>query len=288
MSFSVADSQAPLKSDVDDHTTNEVKIDDVDVKTSDDTKSDDDESIFNQAKFKALKQFSKLIAPLYITFALASLVCLIMGALNVANLGIIWGLIIIALSVVGSGLGSWGVFKFGTIEMEIDRFKQENNKYQTEIDEMKDTRLQLTGTVQSMQKTINQTEDEAKNLEESLNEFEELRKSLEDVAKDNQDIYNLVTNLNTMADDMKNAAIASRKAALLEAYYDYDNRDGQPGLSVMEFKRVLNKLDKETQRKFENLQVDLDGDGIIDLKEYQKAVDIILGDMDIDDISNNE
>ena len=172
--------------------------------------------------------------------------------------------------------------------MEIDRFKQENNKYQTEIDEMKETRLQLTGSVQKIQKTINQTEDEAKNLEESLNEFEELRKSLEDVAKDNQDIFNLVTSLNTMADDMKNAAIASRKAALLEAYYDYDNRDGQPGLSVMEFKRVLNKLDKETQRKFENLQVDLDGDGIIDLKEYQKAVDIILGDMDIDDISNNE
>ena len=106
MSFSVADSQAPLKSDVDDHTTNEAKIDDVDVSVNDDTKTDDEESIFNQAKYKALKQFSKLIAPLYITFALASLVCLIMGALDVAKLGIIWGLIIIAVSVVGSGLVS--------------------------------------------------------------------------------------------------------------------------------------------------------------------------------------
>merc|ERR1712142_1070274 len=89
-----------------------------------------------------LSTFGRFIPFLYGTFALAILGMYIAGFVSEELKDLmIW--CILGTSLISSLLGAWAVYKYGVIQDQIDRLKEENSKYEKEIEELGNTRKQL-------------------------------------------------------------------------------------------------------------------------------------------------
>lgn len=182
----------------------------------------EDEEVEQGKKF--LKVFGKLIPTIFAILGIVILGVWIWGFIqtNMKRI-IIW--IILGCSLLASMLGAWAVYKYGVIQDQIDRLKEENTKYQAEIDTLKQTRVKLGTEVDSLQKTVQDLEQNAAELEAETNQFKGLITELEKIAGDNEDISNLLDNTNKIFKDMRKVVLENERAHLLSTYYECAFRD---------------------------------------------------------------
>merc|ERR1712228_604212 len=95
----------------------------------------------------------------------------------------IWA--ILGTSLISSLLGAWAVYKYGVIQDQINRLKEENAKYESEIGELTNTRKKLGDEVNDLQTTVHDLEHDAKELDEETKEFKGLVDELRNIAGDN-------------------------------------------------------------------------------------------------------
>merc|ERR1719412_2505230 len=157
---------------------------------------------------------------------------------------------ILAVSLVSSLLGAWAVYKYGVIQDQIDRLKEENAKYEHEINGLTKTRKRLGTEVSSLQTTVQDLEHDAKELDEETKEFEGLVDELRNIAGDNQDILALLDNTNKIFNDMRKVVLENERAHLLSTFYECAFRDEDNRMDENEYKRFLGRLSKRQREKF--------------------------------------
>eukprot|EP01084_Bolivina_argentea_P319292 553804_1 len=243
-------------------------------------KHGDEEDIVIDDETVKLAKFTKIIAPIFLVFGLFALICTIMSIAGVgAGDGWVMFMLVLLGTIVFSIIAALGVYKWGTVEEQIELFKEENSKYEHEIDELRQSREQLSGEVSKLQETTHSLERDVDNLKETLSQYDELKNSLSEICGDNQELNDLINDVNDMYTNMKNTILSNTRAGILSAYYDAALRDDEEGMSQKEYKRFLARLDKNTRgvfKSFGSFDVISGDDDIIDLDEFQKLVDRLL------------
>mmetsp|Transcript_9159 Transcript_9159/g.11454 ORF Transcript_9159/g.11454 Transcript_9159/m.11454 type:complete len:276 (-) Transcript_9159:260-1087(-) len=231
---------------------------------------------------KFLKVFGKLIPSIFALLALGILGVWIWGFIDVEMKKIIiW--IILGCSLLASMLGAWAVYKYGVIQDQIDRLKEENTKYQAEIDVLSQTRKKLGNEVNDLQNTVNDLKQNAAELERETQEFKGLITELEKIAGDNEDISNLLDNTNKIFKDMRKVVLENERAHLLSTYYECAFRDEQNKMRKNEYQAFLFRLSRKQRERFQKLGTfeQLAGaDGELDLNEFQDILEEVLKDVD--------
>ena len=101
-----------------------------------------------------------------------------------------------------------GVYKWGTVEEQIELFKGENDKYAQEIDELRSTKEQLAGEVSKLQETTSSMSRDVDNLKATLSQYDELKDSLKEICGDNEHLNDLINDVNDMYNSMKNTILS--------------------------------------------------------------------------------
>lgn len=144
-----------------------------------DDNDNDNDSVFDDIKYKTLNKFGKMIPPFFIGLAIVALLLAVTSCIGKSTNKfnpIFTGLILFVLTLFGSYLGAWASYKYGTITQQIERFKQENDKFADSLDSMKQSRTQLSGEVLFIQKSVDSMKTESKQLEANIDEFDDLRR----------------------------------------------------------------------------------------------------------------
>jgi len=185
----------------------------------------------------------------------------------------------LACSLIGGLFGAWGVYKWGTIQDEIDRLKGENQKYEGELGELKATKENLASQVTEVQTTVDQLNGSVGDLNQQLTAFDDLRVELEKMAGSSEDIAALVDKTTKVFHDMRKLALANEKASLLSLYYDVSFRDGEAGMNPKEYERFKGRLPKKQREKFEAMGTfqELAGaNNNLDLDEFEGILEKFL------------
>ena len=155
-----------------------------DNRSSNNSPNDHEESLKENTSI--LESITKLIiVPIYACVFLGTLILVLIEFEE------IWAvienfLVIIGLTFVGSGIGVYGVYKWGVISTEVERLNGENNKYEGELNLLKDDASHLKENVRKLQSTVNDLKQDTKELHESLKEFGSLIKSLNELSDENE------------------------------------------------------------------------------------------------------
>eukprot|EP01083_Nonionella_stella_P048613 129839_1 len=242
--------------------------------------NDEEEDVVVDAEMAQLAKFTKLIAPIFLVFGVFSLGFMIMSIVKVDKAdGWITFMILVVSTIVFSIIAALGVYKWGTVEEQIEMFKEENSKYENEIDELRGTKKQLGGEVTKLRETTNSMNRDVDNLKVTLSQYDELKESLQSVVGDNEKLNDLINDVNDMYDGMKRTILSNKRAGILSAYYDAALKDDDKGMNRREYKRFLARIDKETREDFESFGTfdEVSGaDDTIDLGEFQSMVDKLL------------
>jgi len=235
-----------------------------------------------EAGKKFIDIFGRLIPFLYGLFAIAILGMYVTGFVAETLKDVmIWA--ILGTSLVSSLLGAWAVYKYGVIQDQIDRLKEENAKYEHEINELTNTRKRLGNEVTELQTTVHDLEHDAKELDEETKEFEGLVEELRNIAGDNQDILALLDNTNKIFNDMRKVVLENERAHLLSTFYECAFRDDDNRMDKQEYNRFLGRLSRRQREKFKELGTfeELAGDdNHIDLQEFQDMLEEVLTEVD--------
>lgn len=226
------------------------------------------------------KACAKCIYPWFAVAFLTTLVVFIVGFAIKAK-ETFW--LIFLIGMVCSAVGTWAVWKFGVIEDQINKFKEENNKYRQQIDELTQTREALTTEVDGIQAHVGNLEKDASELDEQLGEFDELRKQLEDIAGENQKLNDMLNDTNKIFTDMRTTVLENERAHLLNFFYECALRDENETMDKREYRRFLGRLSAKQRQKFEALGSfeDLAGADLeIDIDEFQDMIRAVLSDVD--------
>mmetsp|Transcript_19325 Transcript_19325/g.30649 ORF Transcript_19325/g.30649 Transcript_19325/m.30649 type:complete len:291 (-) Transcript_19325:96-968(-) len=231
---------------------------------------------------KETYDMSKLVIYIYIVFGVVAL------GVTIAELAAAWNpqalFLIICLLTIGLALaGAYGVYRWGTVQEQIDRFEGENKKYESELVLLRSSKERIASDVQGISESNALLQKDVDELNKTYHEYDDLRKQLEEIAGDNEDINEMIGTLNGMCGKMKSAVVQNQRASILKIFYDVQFRDKNEGMSEGEYRRFHGKLDKETRARFDkygNFERLAGDDGIISLVEFQEALERILLDME--------
>lgn len=261
-----------------------VEMDDIDQAGA--PKTDEDIDVVEEDTC-GMKVFAKTILPFLYTTVFISLVMVILfptwGHTQPQGLQSLFLMLVVLPLIFGGVLCAWGTFKFGVIMDQINRFKEENNKYESELGVLRATKDKLAGEVEGLQSTVNELQQDASELENQLDQFEELRKQLEDIAADNEELNRMLEDTNNMFNDMRETVLQNERAHLLNFFYECALKDGDEGMSKREYRRFLGRLSQKQREKFEEQGTfeELAGDdNQIDLREFQGILEKVLSDVD--------
>mmetsp|Transcript_10246 Transcript_10246/g.15514 ORF Transcript_10246/g.15514 Transcript_10246/m.15514 type:complete len:283 (+) Transcript_10246:110-958(+) len=232
------------------------------------------------AETEKLSKFTKLISPLFLVYGVFVIVCTILSIIKVdGSEGWVTFFFVVIATVVFSVIAALGVYKWGTVEEQIDVFKEQNEQFQAGIDELKETKDQLKGEVAKLSETTKQLNRDVDSLKQTLGQYDELKNSLQLICGDNQKLNDMINDINNMYGNMKETIIANTRAGILSAYYDAAFRDDDEGMTRKEWKRFLAKLDNKTGELFSNygsFESIAGDDDVIDKMEFQRMVDDVL------------
>jgi len=252
----------------------EVKYDDNRVNVN------DEDDVVVDAEMAQLAKWTKIIAPVFLVYGLFVIILTILSIVEVDNSsGWVTFIFVILATIIFSILAALGVYKWGTVEEQIEIFKSENNKYETEIDELRGTKEQLTTEVSKLKETTNALNRDVDNLKSTLSQYDELKESLQEICGDNKELNSLINDVNSMYTNMKNTILSNTRAGILSAYYDAALKDDEEGMSEREYKRFLARLDKKTRsifKSFGSFESIAGDDRLIDLNEFQQLVNKLL------------
>jgi len=232
-----------------------------------------------------LKFASKFAVPAFYTIALVALVGTLLFFFSIFASFIFF--IILAVTYLGSILGAYMTYKYGTLQEALNLLKRMNDEYSHEIDVLRVSSQQLNKEVNVIQGTVENLQHNQEELQNHLKEFDELRDQLQSICKDNEDINTALHRVNNIMYDMKDVIRRNESAQLLSLYYDCAFRDGNLGLSKDEYQRFLGRLSKNQRARFENLgsfekllQDNNQQDNEMSLQTFLKILQTILEEMD--------
>jgi len=238
-----------------------------------------DPEVENNKKF--IDCFGRIIPFLYGAFALAILGMYIAGFIteHLKDM-MIW--CILGTSLTSSVLGAWAVYKYGVIQDQIDRLKEENGKYEREINELGATRQKLGKEVDDLQDTVKNLEHDAHELDEEAKEFEGLVEELKGIAGENEEVLNLLNNTNQIFSDMRKVVLENERAHLLSTFYECAFRDDDNKMSEDEWQRFIGRLSTKQRAKFKrfDFKAIAGDDGCLDLQEFQEVLEQVLEEVD--------
>jgi len=247
------------------------------------SKTDDmgitDDDVYIDAELQQLSKFTKLISPIFLFFGLFALICTILSIAKVGGDGWATFALVALGTIIFSVIAALGVYKWGTVEEQIELFQAENKKYEEEIERLSHTREQLTDEVSKLEETTNGLKRDVDTLKDTLGQYDQLKNSLQEICGDNQELNDLINDVNDMYSSMKQTILSNTRAGILAAYYSASLRDDEEGMSSKEYRRFKMGLDKETRAVFEgfgSFEEIAGDDEIIDLDEFQALVDKLL------------
>lgn len=124
-----------------------------------------------------LNKFGKILPKIFCASVLVILVFWIWGlAKNKDEIYLIWEMLLV--SALCSLLGAWAVYRYGVIQDQIDRLKEENDKYTQEIERLQETRKKLAVEVTELQNVVLSLEQNASELSEQTKQFDGLLQDL--------------------------------------------------------------------------------------------------------------
>ena len=99
--------------------------------------------------------------------------------------------------------------------------------------------------------------------------------------ENNTEIVKFLREVQSVFGEFKLLQIQVQKANLLNLFYELEYKhDDEEGLDEEEYKMLLSRLDIETRNKLKSFrEMDQNGDGTIDLKEFQLEMDRIFNQM---------
>eukprot|EP01084_Bolivina_argentea_P072642 131895_1 len=219
-----------------------------------------------------------LVIPTFMVIALVSIIMCLIGVIGLIP-SIIALIIIIIFTLLGSFVGMFGLYRWGSVEDCSDYFKQKNMEYQDELGTLGGIKGSVREEAKNIYFSVGKLSGIAGDLEKNLNEFENLRKELEKVCDKNEELSKMLDEINNQYDDWQQLIYDNEKAHLTSIYYEISLRDGEHGLTKDEYIRFLGRLNKKTRKQFE-LQggfdaMDKDGNGVVDWMEFDHMIDII-------------
>eukprot|EP01084_Bolivina_argentea_P281359 481384_1 len=224
-------------------------------------------------------------------FLIVIIVTLIISILHFAlkSQGIIGICIIIVLTWFGVFSGLYGIYFWEKIQKCIDIVKPWNKQYKVEISELKSAKGNLLADIRPIQDEIDKQKTMATELEKQMEQFEELKSELMEIAADNESLNDLLNDCNEMYQNLNRVIFENAKANLVVAYYSASLRDDEEGMSKMEYKRFLARLDKRTRSAFKALggfEAIAGADNIIDLQEFMQSADKVVEQMNDEMVLN--
>lgn len=177
------------------------------------------------------------------------------------------------------------VYRWGTVQEQIDRFKGENSKYESQLIKFKNTKDRLKDEVKTIQSRVGGLQKNVDNLQTTLDSYDDLRKELNEIAGDNKDLNDMINSVNQMFNGMHDAIVQNQRTQILQTYYDVQFKDDKEGLGKKEYKRFRGRLDAETRSRFDkygNFESFCGDDNVIDLTEFQDLLEQVLLDMEED------
>ena len=173
------------------------------------------------------------------------------------------------------------MYTYGDLRHYVERMRSQNEKYDTEIDKIEKINEELRSQVESIGKSKEQLTKSTKELKERFQKFEEVRQHLSGICDENKHVHDVVDSLNDQIDALRLIVIHNEKAALLSKFYGQWKQEN--GLNRQEYARFLSGLDKEQRTNFKEKWTfeQLAGDDeIIDIHEFQRVIDEIVGKYD--------
>jgi len=238
-----------------------------------------DDDVYIDHELQQLSKFTKLISPIFLLFGAIAFICTILAIAKVGGDGWVPFCFVALGTIIFSIIAALGVYKWGTVEEQIELFQAENKKYEEEIEKLSHTREQLTDEVTKLEETTNGLKRDVDTLKDTLGQYDQLKNSLQEICGDNQELNDLINDVNDMYSSMKQTILSNTRAGILAAYYSASLRDDEEGMSSKEYRRFKMGLDKETRAVFEGFGTfeEIAGDDeIIDLDEFQALVDKLL------------
>eukprot|EP00484_Ammonia_sp_Unknown_P022259 CAMPEP_0197040804 /NCGR_PEP_ID=MMETSP1384-20130603/17456_1 /TAXON_ID=29189 /ORGANISM="Ammonia sp." /LENGTH=315 /DNA_ID=CAMNT_0042471629 /DNA_START=50 /DNA_END=997 /DNA_ORIENTATION=- len=226
------------------------------------------------------KQTRKIVYPIYILIGLAALCMIFLGLFGDEMASLISILSICTMTWVGAIVGMIGVYLWGTVEDCVDWFREQNNKFAQNIGVLTETRKQVKEVTRKVFSDVQALQEQSAALTKHLDSFEELRASLEKICGDNKDLNKMLGEINDQYNDLVTVISQNERASLLSIYYEVSMLDREGGLNEREYTKFLGRLNNKTKQLFmeygDFATVDKDGDGNVDLKEFEAVLDEVI------------
>lgn len=226
------------------------------------------------------KKTRKLVYPLYIIIALASLAMIFMGLFGDDMAALISILTICTMTWVASIVGMIGVYVWGTVEDCVDWFKAQNSKFEGNIENLKETRTEVKKIAKNVFDDVKKLQGHSKELSKHLGAFEELRNSLEEICGQNKKLEEMLDEINNQYKDLVTVISQNERASLLSIYYEVSILDRDEGLSRREYDKFLGRLNNKTKELFKECgtfdSIDVDHSGVLELDEFEDLLDKVI------------
>eukprot|EP00927_Polykrikos_kofoidii_P037906 TRINITY_DN3210_c1_g3_i1.p1 TRINITY_DN3210_c1_g3~~TRINITY_DN3210_c1_g3_i1.p1 ORF type:complete len:288 (-),score=47.02 TRINITY_DN3210_c1_g3_i1:86-949(-) len=183
------------------------------------------------------------------------------------------------------GIALSRVHFLGSFKENLDKFAAENKRFRAANKDLK-------ASVSNLQEQNKQLDVTNKRLQTSISQLDEVRETIKKYAEhNNADLGNVLSSLHEsiaeqkkIQKDTERIQIKTRqltstqeRAMLMNLFMQFQNQDGEKGLSVDEFETLVDMLPADSAGQLRDgmrdfKKFDTDGDGIISIKNFRDGV----------------
>eukprot|EP01084_Bolivina_argentea_P003396 6370_1 len=192
-------------------------------------------------------------------------------------------ILILICVILTTTLSAYALFKYGRLQDQVNRLKEENRIYDEELISLKETRKTIKHEVNDLENENTKLKTHSNELEDQSMQFTDLVDELKTLSKDGEDITDLVDGINNAFDKMNDLVYQNERTHLLTIYYQSAFRDKNNDMNKEEYQRFLHKVPKKFKERFNSLgNYELlvrkyeCVNGEIDLQSFLRMVDDVL------------
>eukprot|EP00301_Raphidiophrys_heterophryoidea_P026322 c9058_g1_i1.p1 GENE.c9058_g1_i1~~c9058_g1_i1.p1 ORF type:complete len:313 (+),score=103.48 c9058_g1_i1:49-939(+) len=234
-----------------------------------------------------------LIDPFEIVFALVAVWCGVSFVLSFVGSIAYLGTMPLIVSLI-----AWArIRSLGSLSQQIGRFAHENDRLAAENNKFQEQNKQLAESVSVLKTNVDEFRSQNSRLQQSISDLNNVREMLEQYAT------TASTNLNQIIETIRSSVSEQRQiqeqtlkiqksaleqtrkqeyAMMMNLYFQFQNMDGEKGMSFDEFETFLDlvprdlreKLKKASRETFE--AADVDHNGVVSVNEIREWMDRAL------------
>jgi len=192
--------------------------------------------------------------------------------------------IIIGIITFGALFGMYATFKFGEIDEQLLELKEHNRQLDEQVKSVAADGDNLASSINAFSAQVDVIMDNESDLKSQIKAFNRLENELKAEARsNNKEIVQFLQDVQLLFREFKALQITVEKANLLQLFYEIELRDdGSDGLNKNEYEIFMARLDPETAQKFKSFrEMDRNGDGNIDIDEFQTELNRIYDRLDL-------